>query len=299
MSGPFYFGHAMDKRQKLLVPLCLLALYLIWGSTFIGMKFAIESFPPFLMGALRFLFAGSLLYGLLRARGTPNPTLQQWGGAGAIGILLLAGGNGGVAYAEQWVSSGIAAMVIATVPLWTALFAGLWGQKPSTREMTGIAIGILGVLILNLGGSLHTSPQGAAVLLFAAIAWAFGSMWGRRLPMPPGAMASAAQMLCGGSALLVIGLANGEHISAAPTQKAVLALGFLVVFGSFVAYSAYLYLLKTVRPALATSYAFVNPVVAMLLGAWLAQEQMSMLDLIALGIILTSVLLVLPFNRRD
>jgi drug/metabolite transporter (DMT)-like permease len=288
----------MNSRQRLLVPLALLTLYLIWGSTFLGMKFAIESFPPFLMAALRFLFAGGLLYALLRWRGAPNPILSQWGGAAIVGTLLLSVGNGGVAYAQQWVATGTAAMVIGTVPLWAVAFAGLWGQKPKRNEILGIMLGMLGVLILNMNGSLQASPHGAVVLLAAAMAWAFGSIWGRHLPMPQGAMASATQMICAGTILLAMSAASGERMAGLPTNKALLSLAYLVVFGSFIAYSAYLYLLKTVRPALATSYAFVNPVVAMLLGTWLAHEQTRAQDLVALGIILTSVLLVLPFNRR-
>jgi drug/metabolite transporter (DMT)-like permease len=288
----------MNSRQRLLIPLALLALYLIWGSTFLGMKFAIESFPPFLMAALRFLFAGGLLYALLRWRGASNPTLPQWGGAAIVGTLLLSVGNGGVAYAQQWVATGTAAMVIGTVPLWAVAFAGLWGQKPKRTEMLGNMLGMLGVLLLNMSSSLQASPLGAVVLLVAAMAWAFGSMWGRHLPMPQGAMASATQMICAGIVLLVMSAASGERMAGAPSDKALLSLAYLVMFGSFIAYSAYLYLLRTVRPALATSYAFVNPVVAMLLGTWLAHEHVGTQDLVALGIILASVLLVLPFNRR-
>ena len=288
----------MDARQRILIPLALVALYLIWGGTFLGMKFAIESFPPLLMAAMRFLFAGSLLYGYLRWRGAPNPSLAQWGGAAIVGFLLLSVGNGGVAYAQQWVATGTAAMVIGTMPLWAIIFAGLWGQKPRRSELLGVVLGVVGVIILNSHGSLHSSPLGAAVLLTAAMAWALGSNWSKHLPMPPGATASAAQMLGGGVALVLMGWGSGERLVGVPTTKALLAMLYLVVFGSLIAYSAYLYLLRTVRPALATSYAFVNPVVAMLLGSWLANEHMMAQDLLALGIILASVLLVLPFNRR-
>lgn len=288
----------MDSKQRTLVPLALLALYLVWGSTFLGMKFATESFPPFMMAALRFLFAGSLLFLALRWQGTPNPTRGEWKGAAIVGSLLLAVGNGGVAYAQQWIATGAAAMVIGTVPLWAVAFASLWGQKPKRRELLGIALGLIGVLILNLNGSLQASALGATLLLIAAMAWAFGSMWGKHLPMPQGAMASATQMISAGLVLLGISAVSGEHMVGRPTPKAMLSLAYLVVFGSLLAYSAYLYLLKTVRPALATSYAFVNPVVAVLLGTWLAGEHIGSHDLVALGIILASVLLVLPFSRR-
>lgn len=280
-------------KQRWLIGLSLVALYFIWGSTFLAIRFAIDSFPPFMMAGLRFLCAGGLLYGLLRVRGAPNPALDQWGGATIVGVLLLAVGNGGVSYAEQWVASGAAALAIATVPLWAVLFAGLWGNWPHRREWLGIGLGFLGVLLLNLGGNMRASVLGATVLLVAAAGWAFGSVWSKRLPMPDGAMASAAQMLSAGLVLMVMSWAGGEHMGGVPTAKSVWALVYLVVIGSFIAYSAYLYLLKTVSPALATSYAFVNPLVAMLLGVWLANEQVGGFELLALTAILSGVVLVL------
>lgn len=289
----------MIERKKLLVPLALLSLYLIWGATFLGMKFAIESFPPLMMAALRFTLAGGLLYIGLRWHGFPNPTWRQWGGATIVGTLLLGVGNGGVAVAQQWISTGVAAMVIGTVPLWAVVFAALWGQPPRKRELAGIALGTVGVVLLNLHGGLAASPFGAALLILGAIAWAFGSIWGKHLPMPEGAMAGAAQMLTAGGMLLIASAITGEQMSALPSAKALWSLTYLVLLGSLFAFSAYVYLLRTVRPALATSYAFVNPVVAVLLGAWLADEHVSTQDLLALGAILASVLLVLPFNRRD
>jgi drug/metabolite transporter (DMT)-like permease len=283
----------MDTRQKWLVPLCLLALYFIWGSTFLGMKLAIESFPPFMMASLRFLLAGGLLYAVLRLMGTAGPSLAQWGGAAVVGTLLLSVGNAGVAYAQQWVDTGAAAMVIATVPIWVAMFSGFWGEWPHRREWLGIGLGLLGVAILNLDGNMRASPLGAMVLLVAAASWAFGSVLGKRLPLPTGAMSSAAQMLAGGAVLAIVSWQQGESMTAAPTANALLALAYLVVFGSFIAYSAYLYLLKTVRPALATSYAFVNPLVAIALGVWLANERIGMYEVIAMAVILAGVLLVL------
>jgi drug/metabolite transporter (DMT)-like permease len=288
----------MIARQRWLIGLSLVTLYFIWGSTFLGMKFAMDSFPPFMMAALRFLCAGGLLYGVLRLRGVPNPTIAEWRGAAAVGTLLLVVGNAGVAYAEQWVATGAAALAIGSVPLWALLFSGLCGHWPHRREWLGIGLGFLGVLILSLGGSMRASPLGAGVLLLAAAGWAFGSVWSKRLPMPAGAMASAAQMLTAGAVLVVVSLLHGEQMSAAPSFKALLSMAYLVVFGSFIAYSAYLYLLKTVRPALATSYALVNPLVAMALGAWLAGERFGASELLALLAILGGVLLVLSVKSE-
>ena len=286
-------------RHKLLVVLALIALYFVWGSTFLAMRFAMESFPPFLMAAIRFLAAGVLLYGWLLWRGGVAPHRQQWTGAAIVGTLLLAVGNGGVAYAEQTVSSGIAALMIATVPLWTAIFASFWNEKPHAREWLGVLVGTAGIAILNLGENLQASPLGAVVLLLAAASWAFGSLWGKRLAMPSGAMASAAQMLAGGAVLLVASFVAGESWPAEVSTKSVLAIVYLILFGSFVAYSAYLFLLKHVRPALATSYAFVNPVVAMFLGAVLADEVIGRPEVIALVIIVIGVSLVLPWKRNQ
>lgn len=283
----------MDTRQKLLVPLCLVALYFIWGSTFIGMKLAIESFPPFMMASIRFLFAGGLLYIVLRWRGETHPSLAQWGGATIVGTMLLTVGNAGVAYAQQWVDTGAAAMVIATVPIWVVLFSIFWGEWPHKWEWLGVGLGLLGVVVLNLDGNMRASPMGASILLIAAISWALGSVWGKRLPLPVGGMSSAAQMLAGGAVLALVSAAQGERMTGVPTLNAMLALAYLVVFGSFVAYSAYLYLLKTVRPALATSYAFVNPLVAMALGTWLADEHIGFYEIVAMAVILAGVMLVL------
>jgi drug/metabolite transporter (DMT)-like permease len=283
----------MNTPQKWLIPFCLVALYFIWGSTFLAMKFAIASYPPFMMASLRFLLAGGLLYTVLRLRGEPSPTLAEWGGAAIVGTMLLSVGNAGVAYAQQWVDSGAAAMVIATVPIWMVLFSGFLGEWPHKWDWLGIVLGLLGVVILNLDGNMQSNPLGAGILLIAAISWALGSVWGKRLPLPSGGMSSAAQMLAGGAVLAVVSTIQGERITTVPTVQATLALAYLVVFGSFVAYSAYLYLLHTVRPALATSYAFVNPLVALALGAWLADERIGMYEIIAMAVILLGVMLVL------
>ena len=284
--------------QRGLIALALGALYFIWGSTFLGMRFAIDSFPPFMMAALRFVIAGALLYGWLRWRGVAAPSAKEWLGATVVGTLLLAMGNAGVAYAEQSVSSGVAALMIATVPLWMAVFGCFWQQRPSGREWLGILIGTIGVVVLNLGGTLQASAFGAGILLLAAASWALGSLWGKRLAMPKGAMASAAQMLTGGAVLVVISLLAQEPWPAHVSTKSLYAIVYLIVFGSLIAYSAYLFLLQHVRPALATSYAFVNPLVAMLLGAALAGEHIDRAEYIALAIIIVGVLLVLPFERR-
>lgn len=276
------------------------ALYVVWGSTYLVIRIGVGHWPPLLMAGLRFLIAGTLLLGWLRWRGVPWPTLRETLAAGVIGILLLGVGNGGVTLAEHWgVTSGIAALSIATVPLFTLLFGLLWGQRNSLLEWAGIALGLVGIALLNLGSTLSATPLGAAVILLAAAAWAFGSIWSRYLPLPQGAMASAVEMLVAGAVLLGASYWSGERLQHWPGLGGWLALGYLVVFGSLIAFSAYLYLLGRVRPAAATSYAYVNPVVAVLLGTLFVGERIGPAEMLAMLVIVGAVVLIgLPQWRR-
>lgn len=303
MSDTSARGTASPSRPltdpRIMIPLALLALYVVWGSTYLAIRYALESYPPFLLAGLRFLGAGIALYGFLRLRGTPSPTLRQWRNAAITGVLLLVGGNGLVCYGEQQVSSGIAAVVVASMPLFAAVFAGLYGQWASRRETVGLLIGFAGVIVLNFGSSLSGSRLAAVVLLVAAMSWAFGSAWSRRQDMPGGAMNTAAQMLCASVALIVLALGMGERLPAHPTTHATLALVYLAVFGSLIGFSAYLYVLKHARPALATSYAYVNPPIAVLFGVLLAGEHVGPWDLVGMGVILLGVIVITLVRPRD
>ncbi len=287
-----------NKNQTLPILAALFCTYFIWGSTYLAIRFGIESFPPFLMAGIRFTLAGVILYIVMRFLGAPNPTKQQWLGAGAVGLLLPALGNGTVCYVQQTVSSSVAALSIATAPIWMAIFSSIWGHKITAKEWLGIAVGLVGIILLNLGGSLHGDLTSALLLIFAAASWSFGSVWGKRLAMPQGLMASAAQMLAGGVALLMMSATQGEAWPQTISLKSWGALLFLVVLGSLVAYSAYQYLLKTVRPLVASSNTFVNPAVAFALGIWLANEHVTRIELIALGVILIGVYLVLSATHH-
>ncbi len=277
------------KDNRLAIGLALIALYVIWGSTYLGIKIAIETFPPFMMAAIRFLIAGTLLYGFLRLRGHANPTRKQWGGAAIVGTLLLVGGNGLVVFAEQSISSALAALMIATTPLFAALFSGLWGNWPRRLEWGGIALGLVGVAMLTLESDLQANPIGTIALIGATISWSFGSIWSRRLTMPTGLMASAAEMLSAGAFFVVISLILGESFKSAPSVASISALVYLIIFGALIAFSAYMYLLNNVRPALATSYAYVNPMVAVVLGVGFAGEQISWFGVAGMLVILTGV----------
>ena len=288
------------RRFPLLLIGAFFALYVIWGSTYLVIRIGVESWPPLLMAGLRFLVAGSLLYGWLRLRGVPAPNLVQWRNAGLLGVLMLGCGNGGVTLAEhRGVASGVAALAIATVPLFTLLFGLFWGQRNTRLEWAGIFLGLLGIVLLNAGSNLQASPLGALVVLFSAATWAFGSVLSRYLTLPAGAMTSAAEMLVGGVALLLVSLFSGERLETWPNLSGWLALGYLTLFGSIIGFSAYLYLLKTVRPAAATSYAYVNPPIAVLLGIVFAGEQIGHEEWLAMAVILAGVVLIgLPQWRQ-
>lgn len=272
------------------VALALSAVYLIWGSTYLAIRFALEGgFPPFLLGGIRFLVAGGLMFAVLRWRGVAAPTRAQWGNAAVMGGLMLLLGNGMVNLAETKVSSGLAAVTVASAPLWMAVFAAMRGHRPTRLEMVGLGIGFVGVVWLSTGGSLTGAPLGLLALLVASVSWSFGSIWSRGRDLPSPFMSSAAQMLCGGALMLAVGLGLGERLHGMPTAHAIGAFWYLVVMGSLVGFSAYIWLLHHVRPALAGSYAYVNPAIAVALGAWLAHERFGLRELVAMGVILAGV----------
>lgn len=286
------------ERGRTRVLIALFALYLTWSTTYLGIKFALESFPPFFLSGMRYFLVGLALFVYLRIKGHPAPVGKQWGGATLVGGLLLLGGNGGVTYAQQWVTTGIAALVVGSTPIWTVLFSGIWNEWPRRLEWAGMAVAFGGILLLNAGGELRAHPAAAGVLVAAVASWSLGSAWSRRLTLPHGLMAGAAQMLAGGALLLLTSLLLGERMQAAPSFRSLAALLYLAVFGSLVGYSAYVYLLKNVRPSLATSYAYVNPVIAVLLGIWLVGERLTGPEVTAMAAILSGVVLVVMGQKK-
>ena len=281
---------ARTPPGALAVALALAAVYVVWGSTYLGIRFALEGgWPPLLMAGLRFVAAGGLLYAVLRLRGVPAPSRRQWRDLAVMGLLLLGLGNGMVCIAQQTVSSGMAAVAVASCPLWIGLFAALRGERPTRIELAGLAIGFAGVIWLSAGSSLNASPSGRGALLVAPLAWAFGSVWSRSRARPSPFMAAAGQMLCGGALMLCAGWLLGERIESMPTLRGWLAVGYLAVFGSIVAFSAYAWLLQNVRATLAGSYAYVNPVIAVVLGVMRAGERFGAHDIGAMAVILAGV----------
>jgi len=283
-----------------LVVLALLLVYVVWGSTYLGIRLALEggALPLTMVSGARFIIAGSLMYAVLRWRGMATPTRRQWRNLAIMGLTMLVLGNGMVVLAERTVSSGLAATAVASVPLWMALFGAMRGTHASRGEWLGIAIGFLGVVWLNAGSSLTASPQGLILLLIAPIGWAFGSVWARGLDLPNPFMTAAGQMLCGGAMLVALGVATGERPTTWPSMNGLLAVAYLCMFGSIVAFTAYVWLLHNVRPALAASYAYVNPVIAVMLGALIGHERFGLHDIAAMVVILVGVLVLTLARTR-
>jgi len=289
-----------NNPRRFAVGLAIVAVYLIWGSTYLGIRWALEGgFTSFLMGGIRFLIAGTILYWWSIRRGAPAPTRQEWRGAAVIGAVMLVGGVGLVTIAEDHgVGSGVAAAAIAVMPLWAALWGGLFGSWPRRLEWVGLLIGFGGVVLLSFEGDFASTTLGLVLIIVAPISWALGSVLSGRLTLSKGSMGTAAQMLAGGVMLAAGGLIRGERITEMPTIGAWLALAYLILFGSIWAYGAYMFLLANVRPALATSYAYVNPVVAVALGVTLGSETISGWTLGGLPVILLGVAIVGAAQRR-
>jgi drug/metabolite transporter (DMT)-like permease len=284
------------------------AVYLVWGSTYLAIRIGIESFPPLILAGLRHLTAGLILYPVLRWKTGIRPTAANWRTAVVTGTLLLFVGNGGVSWAEQVVPSGITALLVATVSLWLVIVDWLrpGGVRPVPRVVVGLLMGFAGLALLvgpaHLGGSERVDPRGAAVLVIASLAWACGSLYSKHGGMPSSPMLGVAmQSLAGGVILLIVGLFAGEfqalHFGAI-SLRSWLALAYLIVFGSGIGFSAYIYILHKSTAARVATYAFVNPVVALFLGWLIAGESITLRTVIAAAVILTAVILVITAPHR-
>jgi drug/metabolite transporter (DMT)-like permease len=297
---PTMTSHALARHEpgrsslSTLLWLCLAATWLVWGSTYLAIKFALLSFPPFFQMGTRFLFAGALLMAWMRWRGAAWPTLVQWRNALVVGTLMLGGGMGGTAVAEVSVGSGLVVAFIAVVPLMIAALNLCWRVVPGRLELAGIVVGLVGVLMLTQGAGFQASPAGLAAIATACITWSVGSVLSQRsLPLAPGATGFASEMLCGGAVLLLLSLVTGEQPQWPPQPAAVAAWFYLVVFGSLIAFNAYMVLLARASAGLASSYTFVNPVIAMLLGVAVLGEVVSTFEWLAAGVVLVGVVLML------
>jgi drug/metabolite transporter (DMT)-like permease len=286
------------------------AVYLIWGSTYLAIRYAVMTIPPFLMGGVRFVIAGLILYGWTRLRGAAAPTRAQWFAAIITGLLLLLGGNGSVLWSEQHVASGVVALIVAIVPLWMVVFDWIrpGGTRPNGIVFIGLALGLVGLALLigpdlwTRSGNSRIDVRAAIVPVFGSMLWALGSIYSRYAARHSSSqMATGMQMLGGGVAFLVASTVTGEprHFTlAAVATSSLIGFLYLVTFGSLLGFTAYIYLLRATTPAKAATYAYVNPVVAVMLGWAVADEPLTLRMLVAAAIILSAVALITLANSN-
>jgi drug/metabolite transporter (DMT)-like permease len=277
----------------------LAAVYVIWSSTYVAIRIALAELPPLGMASLRFWFAGLILLAVARRRGAAWPSARQWLQVLPVGGLLFLCGNGFVAISEQSVSSGGAAVVCATMPLWTGVLAALAGERPSRREWLSLIVGFVGVVVLMGGPSLQGQPVHIVLIVLAPVCWALGSILARRIARSTAmdtAMFSALQMITGSALLALVALARGEQLPLHASATSWLALGYLFVFGSLIGFTAYNWLLRHARPVIATSYAYVNPILAVLIGAAISGEALGVTTVIANVLIVGAI--ALAFGKR-
>jgi drug/metabolite transporter (DMT)-like permease len=278
------------------------SIYIIWGSTYLAIRYAVETIPPFIMGGIRFVISGAMLYAWARSRGAARPTRIHWRNAVIAGGFLLLGGNGAVVWAEQFVPSGLTALLVSILPFWRVIIEWVRPprQRPSGAVMAGLILGFIGIVVLvgpsNLGGHGDVKPIGAVVLILGSLSWAIGSFWSRDAQLPAsGLLTTGIEMLGGGALLLIVGALTGElsHFDLHHVSKASAAgLIYLITFGSLIGFTSYIWLLDKVSPARLGTYAYVNPVVAVLLGWAIAGERLSVRTAFAAAIVICGVALI-------
>ncbi len=301
--------HSVHGPALLTLLLAFACVYIIWGSTYLAIRVAVQTLPPLIMAGVRFLVAGAVMYTWLRYRGVPHPTRVHWRSALIIGGLMLFGGNGAVVLAETMIHSNIAALLVATVPLWMVFLNAIrpGGRWPNVADCIGLLAGFAGVYVLldpsNVPAEATIHPVGAALVLIASLLWAIGSLYSRHAPLPQSrSLATAIQMLAGGALLVVAGVARGEWATMDPQTFSVaslLALAYLTVFGSIIAFTAYMWLLHVTTPARVGTYAYVNPVVAVVLGWSILSEPVPPATIAAMTLIVIAVALITTYGRRE
>lgn len=298
-----FFLNLKGSFVKIRIWIPLLSIYLIWGSTYLAIRFAVETIPPFLMAATRFLIPGIILFVWRYFSGDPKPSIKEWKSTTIIGLLLLVGGNGGVTWAEQYLPSGVAALIIGSVPIWIILL-NLFrpeGRRLKRSVILGTIIGFIGIAVLigpnQMGQSIERiQPLGIVTILLAAIFWSAGSLFSHHAEIPDSPLLSTGmEFLAGGTGLLILGILSGElskvHFSAI-TSKSLISLVYLIIFGSLIGFVAYTWLLRNAPISLVSTYAYVNPLIAILLGNLLANEPLNLRILISAAIIIGSVFLI-------
>jgi drug/metabolite transporter (DMT)-like permease len=298
-----------DKNNTLKIVIAFASIYIIWGTTYLAIRLAVETIPPFFMAGTRFIIAGLMTFLVLRARGVAIPKRLHWQSAAIIGAFMIVGGNGLVTWSEQQVPSGIAALVVATVPIWITLFNWLIyrGGRPNKQIVIGLVLGFIGIGLLigpgQLFGTATFDSLSMFILLLAPILWSFGSLYSRRAKLPDNIfMSTSMEMLAGGLLLLIAGLLTGEAADlniAEISRQSIIAMLYLTVFGSIIALTAYVWLLKTVHPSRASTYTYVNPIIAIILGWLILSEPLTSLMILAMAIIILAVVLITTSREKQ
>lgn len=305
---PSTAAHSAPKPSRALVVAAFAAIYVIWGSTYLAIRVAIDTIPPFLMAGVRFLVAGTILYAWARLRGAPAPPRAAWRAATMLGAFFLLLGNGGVVWAEQTVPSGIAAVLVALLPIWTAIIEWIRppGKRPTAGVVAGLVTGFAGVGLLlapGVGSGAQVDPVGAIVLILASLSWGYAGVVSKEQPLPKSAaLSSGMQMLAGGALLVLLGTATGEIGRLDPAAISLRSAGaflYLVTFGSLIGFSAFAWLLQVSTPGRVATYAYVNPVVAVFLGWLVLGEPLGARDLVAAAIIVGGVVLITTARLRS
>ena len=291
--------HVAPRSLSPLVLMCLAATWLVWGSTYLVIRFALVGFAPFFLMATRFVVAGALLMGWQMLRGAVLPTVREWRNALLVGTLMLGGGMGGTAYAEQTIASGLVVAVIAVMPILLVVINLAFGVYPRRSELVAVCVGLAGVIMLTQGSGIHGSPAGLVAIVLGTSGWALGSVLSQRaFTLAPGATGFASELLCGGVALLVMSALRGESWQWTTEPSAWASWLYLVVFGTLIAFNAYMVLLARTSASLAASYSLVNPVVALLLGVTLGRETVTAWEWLAAGVVLVGVVILFAGRRQ-
>lgn len=293
-------GHAHASRAQIIAAFA--SIYVIWGSTYLAIRYAVETIPPFVMGGVRFLISGTILYLWSRYRGAQRPTRIHWRNAIVAGGFLLLGGNGAVVWAEQFVPSGLTALLVSILPFWLVIIEWVRPprRRPSGAVLVGLVLGFVGIIVLvgpsGVGGHGNVAPLGALVLILGSLSWAIGSFWSRDAQLPEsGLLTTGMEMLGGGALLMIVGALSGELTQLdvhAISKASAIGLLYLVTFGSLLGFTSYIWLLDKVSPARLGTYAYVNPLVAVMLGWAIAGERLSIRTGVAAAIVICAVALI-------
>jgi len=293
-------GRSHASRAEIIAAFA--SIYVIWGSTYLAIRYAVETIPPFVMGGVRFLISGTILYLWSRYRGAPKPTRIHWRNAIIAGGFLLLGGNGAVVWAEQFVPSGLTALLVSILPFWLVIIEWVRPprRRPSGAVLVGLVLGFMGIIVLvgpsGMGGHGNVAPIGALVLILGSLSWAIGSFWSRDAALPEsGLLTTGMEMLGGGALMLIVGALSGEfaHLDVHAISKASgIGMLYLITFGSLLGFTSYIWLLDKVSPARLGTYAYVNPLVAVMLGWAIAGERLSIRTGVAAAIVICAVALI-------